>query len=127
MLYKVKDKVEVLNSQGNRIADGIIININDYREPHMKYAVDIVGFADAVFVGEWQIKPIGGMTLEGYLRFFQEQGVSIQITLDVGRRPNVYALHPKKDFERTVMKTTEADTLLEALEQMKVKVLSKED
>lgn len=35
---------------------GKIVSINDYREPCMKYAVDI-GFDDYVFVGEESIRP----------------------------------------------------------------------
>ncbi|UUV47107.1 hypothetical protein [Bacillus phage vB_BanS-Thrax5] len=62
------------------------------------------------------------MKLEEYLKFFEENDVSIQITLDVGKQPTVRALQPKRDFERNYLKMTEADTLLEALEQMKVKL-----
>jgi hypothetical protein len=35
---------------------GEVVNISDYREPCMKYAVDI-GFDDFVFVGEESIRP----------------------------------------------------------------------
>lgn len=36
--------------------EGELVNISDYREPCMKYAVDI-GFDDYVFVGEESIRP----------------------------------------------------------------------
>lgn len=62
------------------------------------------------------------MSLEEYLNFFKEKNVSIQITLDIDRKPTVHALQPKRDFERSYIKMTEADTLLEALEQMKIKL-----
>lgn len=53
-MYKVGDIVIVKDLKGNKYK-GEIININDYREPRMKYAVDIDGFNDYVFIGENQI------------------------------------------------------------------------
>lgn len=62
------------------------------------------------------------MKLEEYLKFFKDNNISIQITLDIDRQPTVHALAPKRDFERSYLKMTEEDTLLEALEQMKIKL-----
>lgn len=62
------------------------------------------------------------MTLEEYLELFEENHIAIQITLDIGKQPTVHALYPKDSLERKSLKMTEADTLLEALEQMKVKL-----
>lgn len=53
-MYKVKDKIILKDLKGNKYK-GEIININDYREPSMKYAVGIDGFDDYVFIGENQI------------------------------------------------------------------------
>jgi hypothetical protein len=50
-MYKVKDKVIVKDYKGNEYK-GEIVNINDYREPSMKYAIYIDGFEDYVFVGD---------------------------------------------------------------------------
>lgn len=48
---KVKDKVIVKDYKGNEYK-GEIVNISDYREPSMKYAIYIDGFDDYVFVGD---------------------------------------------------------------------------
>ncbi|QOV08395.1 hypothetical protein Kirov_196 [Bacillus phage Kirov] len=58
MAFKVRDKVEVLNRKGKKVAEGVIYNINDFREPSLKYAVDVEGFSDFVFVGEEQLRPV---------------------------------------------------------------------
>ena len=52
---KVRDRVIVTDVNGNK-HHGIVANINDFREPCMKYAVDIKGYGDVVFVGEEQIE-----------------------------------------------------------------------
>ena len=44
---KVGDKVELKSKH-----IGTIVNINEFREPSMKYAIDIKGFRDVAFVGE---------------------------------------------------------------------------
>lgn len=46
-------KVVVVDNLGNEY-EGVIENVSDYREPSMKYAVDI-GWDDFVFVGEESI------------------------------------------------------------------------
>lgn len=52
MSVKVGDKVMVI---GEYV--GKVVNINEYREPHFKYAIDLEGYdEDVVFVGEEQIK-----------------------------------------------------------------------
>lgn len=54
---KVRDKVIVLDKDGNKIGEGTIININEFREPDMMYAVDVVGYEeDYIFCGESQLK-----------------------------------------------------------------------
>lgn len=47
--------VIVVDNFGNEYK-GVIVNVSDYREPSMKYAVDI-GLDDFVFVGESSIRP----------------------------------------------------------------------
>lgn len=51
----VGTKVVVTDALGRKF-DGKVVNINDYREPCMKYAVDIDA-DDVVFVGEESIHP----------------------------------------------------------------------
>ena len=55
MMYKVGDKIIVVDFNGNEF-NAEIININEYREPRHKYAIYINGFDDYVFVGENNIK-----------------------------------------------------------------------
>lgn len=56
MELKVKDKVVIIDVSGSPVAEGIIININDFREPSQKYAVDVNGYEDDVmFFGESQL------------------------------------------------------------------------
>lgn len=52
---KAGDRVIITDLKGNK-HNGIVANINDFREPCMKYAVDVKGFDDVVFVGEEQIE-----------------------------------------------------------------------
>ena len=52
----VRDRVLVKDKQGNKWI-GTIININDFREPHMKYCIDLDEYEiDYVFVGENDIE-----------------------------------------------------------------------
>lgn len=51
---KVGDRVIITDLKGNKYR-GVLVNINDFRDPCMKYAIDIKGFGDVVFVGEEQI------------------------------------------------------------------------
>lgn len=53
--YAIRTKVIVRDATGTKF-EGTIVNINDYREPDMKYAVDL-GLEDLVFVGEESIEP----------------------------------------------------------------------
>lgn len=54
---KVGDRVEILDENNNVIGEGIIYNINEFREPSMIYAVDVDGYnEDVLFFGEWQLR-----------------------------------------------------------------------
>lgn len=56
MEIKVRDNVTIIDSNGNPLAKGTIVNINDFREPSQKYAVDVVGYTkDVLFLGESQL------------------------------------------------------------------------
>lgn len=54
-MIKARDPVIVTDLNGNELF-GTVINVSDYREPAMKYAVDIHGFSDVVFVGDSNIR-----------------------------------------------------------------------
>lgn len=54
---KVGDRVEILDENENVIGEGIIYNINEFREPSMIYAVDVDGYTDdLLFFGESQLR-----------------------------------------------------------------------
>lgn len=56
MKLKVRDKVTIIDINGKSLAKGTIVNINDFREPSQKYAVDVVGYTeDVLFFGESQL------------------------------------------------------------------------
>ena len=55
MKLKVNDKVAIVDENGSKLAEGVIANINDFREPSMKYAVDVDGYEDVLFFGESQL------------------------------------------------------------------------
>lgn len=57
-MIKVRDIVEIINDANVVVATGVVININDYREPSMKYAVEIVGYDDCMFIGDDNIRKI---------------------------------------------------------------------
>jgi len=126
MSLQVKDKVLIIGGTGEVIAMGRIVNINDFREPSQKYAVDVDGYTkDVIFIGESQLiknKKADDATIEEYLRFFKEQNTPIQITLDIGKQPTVHALFNKEVGEKSYIQMTEEDTLLQALESMKEKL-----
>lgn len=48
--FNVGDSVYVLDNLGNRIF-GKVYNINDFREPDMKYAILVEGYDDLLFFG----------------------------------------------------------------------------
>jgi len=53
MSLKARDSVWITDSAGMKIAGGTIVNVNDFREPEMKYAVDVDGYKeDVLFFGE---------------------------------------------------------------------------
>lgn len=56
---RVRDRVTVLNNQGVSVGEGTIVNINDYREPNAKYAVDTDFYKeDFLFVGEQNLMKV---------------------------------------------------------------------
>lgn len=58
----VGDRVEIFNNSGINLGKGTIVNINEFREPKHKYAVDADFHSkDYVFAGENNLKKIGGM------------------------------------------------------------------
>lgn len=58
MKFKVQDKVAIVDANGNKLAEGEIYNINDFREPSMKYAVNVEGYEDFLFVGKSNLQPL---------------------------------------------------------------------
>jgi len=45
--------VWITDSTGMEVAEGTIINVNDFREPELKFAVDVEGYTeDVLFFGE---------------------------------------------------------------------------
>ena len=61
MKLKARDRVRINDSDGMRICDGTIININELREPHMKYAVSAdLKKSSPVFLGEDRLMKIKG-------------------------------------------------------------------
>lgn len=54
-MIMLNQKVVVIDNAGKRFP-GKVVNISEYREPSMKYAVDI-GAHDVVFVGRKNIIP----------------------------------------------------------------------
>lgn len=59
MELKVRDRVTIIGASGSLVAVGTIININDFREPSQKYAVDVDSYEDDVlFFGESQLAKI---------------------------------------------------------------------
>lgn len=53
MSLKKKDRVTVLNSDGVPMGEGTIDNVNEFREPSMKYAVAADFYdEDYLFLGE---------------------------------------------------------------------------
>lgn len=56
MELKIKDRVIIIDSKGNPVTKGTIININDFREPSQKYAVDVDNYEeDVLFYGDSQL------------------------------------------------------------------------
>ena len=50
MELQVKDRVTIINKNQNPLAEGTIVNINDFREPGAKYAVDVDGYDEDVLL-----------------------------------------------------------------------------
>lgn len=61
MELQVRDRVYVTDSLGVKVGEGTIININDFREPEMKYAVDLDDYSNnPLFMDESRIIRIQG-------------------------------------------------------------------
>jgi len=59
MELMVRDRVSIIDNNGKPIAEGTIVNINDFREPSQKYAVESNDYLDdLLFLGEWQLVKI---------------------------------------------------------------------
>lgn len=60
MELQEKDRVVIVDMHKNPIVEGTIMNINDFREPSQKYAVDVDGYSeDVLFFGEGQLMKKG--------------------------------------------------------------------
>lgn len=57
-MIKVRDIVEIINDTNIVIATGVVVNINDFREPSMKYAVEVEEWNDFVCVGDNNIRKL---------------------------------------------------------------------
>lgn len=56
MKLKIKDEVTIIDDKGKPVAEGTIVNINDFREPNLKYAIDVKGYVeDVLFFGGSQL------------------------------------------------------------------------
>jgi hypothetical protein len=60
--------------------------------------------------------------MEELLNFFKENGVALQLTLDIGLNPTVHAFHKSEGVMN--LHSTEGETLTEALEDMKRRLFS---
>lgn len=59
MEIQIRDRVAIINKEGNPIAKGTVYNINDFREPGAKYAVDVDGHdGDLLFFSDAQLKSL---------------------------------------------------------------------
>lgn len=53
MTLQIGNRVTIIDTHGNPLGQGTIFNINNYREPSLKYAVDLDGYTeDLMFLGE---------------------------------------------------------------------------
>ena len=55
---KIRDKVEINHPAFGKPLVGVIFNINDYRPPEHRYAVDVVGFNDYLFLSREHLTKI---------------------------------------------------------------------
>ncbi|MCR1835005.1 hypothetical protein NSA56_11420 [Oceanobacillus caeni] len=59
MNLQVRDRVTIFDGDGIPLAVGTIVNINNFREPCHKYAVDVDGYTeDVFFFGDKQLVKI---------------------------------------------------------------------
>lgn len=58
----IGDRVKIFNNSGIHLGLGTIVNINNYREPSMKYAIDADFYdEDYIFVGKENLVKILGV------------------------------------------------------------------
>jgi DNA-binding protein H-NS len=55
---KVRDNVKVYSKDRTQSVVGKICNINDFREPSMKYAIEVENYPDVIFCGEDNLEKI---------------------------------------------------------------------
>ncbi|WP_105116355.1 hypothetical protein [Streptococcus suis] len=55
---KIRDKVEINHPLLEKPLIGVIFNINDFRPPEAKYAVDVDGFDGCLFLGREHLTKI---------------------------------------------------------------------
>lgn len=58
MKFKVKERVVVTNLFNKPVCEGEIVNINDFREPALRYAVQVDGYDDVIFVGKSDLQKL---------------------------------------------------------------------
>lgn len=56
--FKVGDKALVKSRLTDEVFEGVIVSINDFRPPEARYALDIVGFYDLVFLGNGDLEEL---------------------------------------------------------------------
>jgi len=57
MPFKERDSVLIKNYSGHVLGLGVIVNVNEFREPNMRYAVDAQFYRDDyIFVGEGNLE-----------------------------------------------------------------------
>jgi hypothetical protein len=61
------------------------------------------------------------------LKFFKDNDVALQITLDIGRRPTVHAIPQQENTKLKGIQMTIADTIEDALKGMKYKLFGDAD
>lgn len=58
MEFRVKERVIITNLCNQPVCEGEIVNINDFREPALRYAVQADGYDDVIFVGKKDLKKL---------------------------------------------------------------------
>lgn len=60
--FKQMDRVLVIDFLGKPIYEGVIVNINDFREPEVRYAVQVEDYDDFIFVSKNNLKKLEELT-----------------------------------------------------------------